>query len=66
MSLPMKPAWGQPVLPMGRRPAGQSADTAALCEKTGLAPGRLMAALTRLEMRGLVRQRPGRRFEKAL
>lgn len=47
-------------------PAGQSADTAALCEKTGLAPGRLMAALTRLEMRGLVRQRPGRRFEKAL
>jgi predicted Rossmann fold nucleotide-binding protein DprA/Smf involved in DNA uptake len=47
-------------------PAGQSADTAVLCEKTGFAPGRLMAALTRLEMRGLVRQRPGRRFEKAL
>lgn len=46
--------------------AGQSADTGALCEATALAPGRLMAALTRLEMRGLVRQRPGRRFEKAL
>lgn len=46
--------------------AGESADTAALGEATGLAAGRLMAALTRLEMRGLVRQRPGRRFEKAL
>ena len=45
---------------------GQALDTAALAAKTGLAPGTLMAALTRLEMRGLVRQRPGRRFEKAL
>ncbi len=46
--------------------AGQSADVAELGAKSSLAPGRLMAALTRLEMRGLVRQRPGRRFEKAL
>ncbi len=41
-------------------------DAVALTEATGLAAGRLMAALTRLEMRGLVRQRPGRRFERAL
>lgn len=41
-------------------------DAAALAEKTGFATGRLLAALTQLEMRGLVRQKPGRRFEKAL
>ncbi len=43
-----------------------AADTATLCAKTGLGVGQVMAALTRLEMQGLVRQRPGRRFEKAV
>ncbi len=41
-------------------------DASALMQSTGLAAGRLMAALTRLEMRGLVRQKPGRRFQKAI
>lgn len=45
---------------------GAALDTGQLGQKTGLVAGRLMTALTRLEMRGLIRQQPGRRFEKAI
>ena len=47
-------------------PAGKDIDMAALCTAAGLSAGKVMAAVTRLEMRGLVRQKPGRRFEKAV
>ncbi len=66
-AVPAEPLAGEMAAVYAALPAaGSSIEMAELSSATGIPTGMLMSLLTRLEMRGYVRQLPGRRFEKAV